>query len=202
MIFSKEVSVCAIILAAGESNRFGVGNKLLANLGGIGVLERVVSVLSQSSVQKIFVVTGKDHNAVASLLFQYEVELVRNENWQDGMGRSLAIGVGLVEEGTFNGILVCLGDLPYLTVHTIEKVLSVFREKGGGRIVVPEYRGLRGHPVVFPISFRSQLLELTGDQGAKEILKSAVPDLEVVEVFSPEIFKDIDSRADLESGLK
>ena len=54
-------AICAIVLAAGESKRFGQSNKLFAEVDGVPILERVVAVLSSCGFGEIIMVTGADH---------------------------------------------------------------------------------------------------------------------------------------------
>lgn len=190
-----EYSIVGIILAAGESKRFGPENKLLVEVDGVPILERVVKTISNRGVVETIVVTGKDHDEVTTLLSGYKLQLEHNENWRNGMGSSLAKGVEAVDESSCDGILICLGDLPYLSSEVVGELLSVFYKCGGERIVVPEANGRRGHPVIFPISYRAELVKLTGDQGAKVITREA--NSMIVEIKSSEILRDIDSTGDL-----
>jgi molybdenum cofactor cytidylyltransferase len=197
MSTSVSLKLCAIILAAGESKRFGKDNKLLARIGGVPILERVVKAVSHPSVGKTIVVTGHDHNVVATLLYGYAVELALNKNWKFGMGSSLAWGASCVDDDSFDGVLICLGDLPGLDTSTVTRIIEVFQESGGESIVVPENQGRRGHPVIFPISLLPGLRQLSGDQGAREILGDSKNHLQLVEVESKGIFTDVDSASDI-----
>lgn len=187
----------AVILAAGSSRRFGKGNKLLTELDGRPMLQRVVEAAMAGGVDETVVVTGYDYASVTSLLTGYRVKLVRNDRWEEGMGTSLAKGVKALDGANCGGILVCLGDLPFLSSLMVGRVIEVFRQNGCERIVVPKVKGRRGHPVIFPGSYRKELGEITGDEGARSILNSAGDNLTEVEVHSPEICQDIDRQSDL-----
>ena len=75
----------AVILAAGPSLRFGKSNKLLFEVDGRPMLQRVVEAVMAGGVDKTVVVTGADYALVTSLLRGYGVKLVRNERWPEGM---------------------------------------------------------------------------------------------------------------------
>ncbi len=190
-------SICAIILAAGESKRYGPENKLLVELDGVAVLERVVRCMVHSGVSKIRVVTGADHEAVVSLLSNYEIDCVNNPNWKSGMGTSLAKGVQGIDPGDFSGIMVCLGDLPYLELGSVKGVLTRFCELNGTRIAIPVHEGRRGHPVVFPIRYRDSLATLEGDEGARSIIRQTSEYIELVTVDSGGVVRDFDLPDDL-----
>lgn len=187
----------AVILAAGSSRRFGMGNKLLTELDGRPMLQRVVDAVMAGGVDGTVVVTGADHASITSLLGGYGVKLVRNERWEEGMGTSLAMGVKALDEENCAGILVCLGDLPYLSSRMVGRVIGVFRQNGSERIVVPKVKGRRGHPVIFPGSYRTELGKITGDEGARSLLNRVGDKLTEVEVHSPEIVQDVDRQSDL-----
>ena len=166
-------SICAIILAAGESKRFGSENKLLVELDGVSILERVVRCILGTGIEPTVVITGEDHERMASLLSASGLECIHNPDWRTGMGSSLAEGAQWIGEQTFSGILVCLGDLPYLDPGTVRQVLERFRANAAEKIVMPTCNGRRGHPVVFPYSFLQRLMDLKGDEGAKSLIQSA-----------------------------
>ena len=187
----------AVILAAGSSRRFGKGNKLLTELDGRPMLQRVVDAVTAGGVDGTVVVTGADHASITSLLREYRVKLVRNDRWEEGMGTSLAKGVKALDGENCAGILVCLGDLPFLSARMVRRVIGVFRQEGCERIVVPKVKSRRGHPVIFPTSYGMDLGKLAGDVGARSILSSAGDNLTEVEVHSPEICQDIDRQSDL-----
>ena len=193
----------AVILAAGSSRRFGKGNKLLTELDGRPMLQRVVEAVMAGGVDETVVVTGADHASIKSLLGECAVKLVRNERWMEGMGTSLAKGVKALHGENCTGILVCLGDLPFLSSRMVGRVIEVFRQEGFERIVVPKVKGRRGHPVIFPGSYRKELGEITGNEGARSLLSRAGDKLTEVEVHSPEIVQDVDKQSDLpDSDIK
>lgn len=187
--------ICAVVLAAGESRRFGRKNKLLAMVCGKPLLEWVVIAVTESKVSHVVVVTGCDHENVMSLLSGYDVEFVYNEKWMEGMGSSLACGASAFEEKSYEGALVCLGDLPFLEVATINLVIKAFVDGGSQRIVVPEFEGRHGHPVLFPSNYKFSLEQLTGDKGAKSIIRER--DSIVLDIESKGILRDMDRQADL-----
>lgn len=196
---NKTVSVlpvCAIILAAGESKRFGPENKLLVEVDGVPALERVVNAIKQSGVERLAIVSGSDHEAIASLLSGYDVNVIKNPNWKQGMGGSLSAGASTIDESQFSGILICLGDLPFVESTTIAKLLETFLENGAQKIILPTNNGIRGHPVIFPVFYRKELMRLSGDQGAKSIISAAGESLLEIEIASDQIFRDIDRPSD------
>jgi len=193
--FKMDKPIVAIILAAGDSKRFGSENKLLVEINGGAILKRVVQAVTGSSVDKTIVVTGEDHELIQSLLSGYDVEFVQNKNWLNGMGASLAVGVGAVKGDVYEGILVCLGDLPQLKRESINKIIDAFVENRGEKIIIPEHKGRRGHPVLFPINLHSELSQLKGKAGAKVIIQQTKP--LVIQSASSGIYRDVDLPSDI-----
>lgn len=192
---SKEV--CAIILAAGESKRFGAENKLLVELDGVAVLERVVRSIVFSGVKRVVVVTGADHEMIVSLLDGYVVDCIQNPDWKQGMGRSLAFGVEQVRPGLMDGLLVCLGDLPYLDGGTVTTTLLRFCQAEENSIVIPVYKGRQGHPIVFSACYTNLLTTLEGDEGARSIIAQNETELIRLDVETNGIYRDMDFPEDL-----
>lgn len=193
-------AICAIVLAAGESKRFGDSNKLFEKVDGVPILERVVAALSNCGFGEIIVVTGGDHKETVTLLDGYGVRFVRNLNWTEGMGSSLAEGTAALDESRFKGVSVCLGDLPALETETILEMVRGFFDGNESRIVVPVYQGARGHPVIFPAHVIPDLKALEGDQGAKSVILKYSESVKEIAVESEGILKDVDTRMDLEDG--
>jgi molybdenum cofactor cytidylyltransferase len=185
-----------IVLAAGASSRFGTKNKLTATIEGVPVIRKVVSLFTDHPIAlPVTVVTGHEAECVTKALAELPVRIAHNKAWQDGMGSSLATGAQAIQKFQPQGILVCLGDLPYLTVPDIEVILDTFHEVKASRIVVPKHSGRRGHPIIFPGHYLNQLQSLTGETGAREIIRINNP--LIFHTPSAGIYQDVDRVADL-----
>ncbi len=112
-----------------------------------------------------------------------------------GMGHSFACGVAASRDA--DGWIIALADMPFLQPATIRRIAASVQGTGG--IALPAYRGDRGHPVGFGRRYRDELLELTGDAGARGVLTRHAPEVEAVDCDDPGILRDIDTRADLHS---
>ena len=94
-----------------------------------------------------------------------------------------------------SGWVIALADMPSIRIETLVAVIDALR--GGARIAVPAMGGKRGHPVGFSALYRARLQALTGDIGAREILKADANYVEEISVDDAGIFADIDTPADL-----
>lgn len=119
--------------------------------------------------------------------------IVVNDHAERGMGTSIAAGVAATPDAS--GWVIALADMPSIRIETLVAVIDALR--GGARIAIPAMGGKRGHPVGFLALYRARLQALTGDIGAREILKADANYVEEISVDDAGIFADIDTPADL-----
>jgi molybdenum cofactor cytidylyltransferase len=196
----KEVwgRVAAIVLAAGESRRFGSPKQLLP-WGEKSLLEHVVDTVMGSSVKDTSVVLGYRAEQIGTLLRERPVRLVVNEDWKRGLSSSVRAGLQALPEN-YEACLFLLGDQPNITTELIDSMLNRYRRTLAD-IVAPSYRGRRGNPVLFSRSLFPGLLTLEGDQGGREVIRRHQDQVEAIEVEKENIFLDIDTKADYQGAI-
>ena len=185
--------LATIILAAGQSKRMGSINKLLMRIEGRPMIQRVVDVAIEAASTDIYVVTGFERERIESRLREYSVNFVHNESFREGMGTTIAEGVKAISDQVFDGVMILLGDLPYLRADTVIAVAESFAEHDGRKIVIPTYDGDPGHPVVFPKAFFNELTQLSGDRGAREVYARHQSSVARIEVEDPGATRDLDT---------
>lgn len=186
--------VSAVVLAAGLSSRFGGPNKVLAPWRGRPMVRQVVDTLGECGLP-VTVVTGRDAKLVQAAVAPASTAF--NARFEEGMGTSIACGVASL--GSCDGILIALADMPELRADVVSALLSAFQSAPEEAIVVPIYDAepdRPGHPVLFSAKYRSELQALTGDQGARAILKANPA--QIIEVPVTGRLDDIDRSTDLE----
>lgn len=187
--------ITALLLAAGESRRFGGGHqKLTQELDGKPVVRWSAESLIGPPVDEVIVVVGENDRPIRDALLGLNVCYVHNPNAQQGMATSLAIGIGAVSADT-EAVLVVLGDEPFAGRAPLERVVERYRA-GGVAIVAPQFRGVRGHPVLFDRSVFPELEEVTGDRGARAVTDRVESRRALVELDLPKPV-DVDTPADL-----
>jgi molybdenum cofactor cytidylyltransferase len=184
-------NVVGILLAAGSSRRFGADKLLQPLPDGTPIAVASLCNLRQAIPQVIAVV--RPGHKLAKLLGASGAEVTVCERADEGMGVSLAHAVR-VAPGAASWI-VALADMPFIRPETIQLVAA--RLDSGALLVAPAWRGERGHPVGFAARFRDELSVLTGDAGARELLRSHRDELDLVECSDPGVLRDIDTPADL-----
>lgn len=183
----------AIVLAAGESSRFG-GQKLLAPLGGQPLVRRTVQNVLAAGIADIVVVLGADADDVRAALDGLPVRFVLNADYRDGMSASLRRGIEALDPAA-RAALIVLGDQPAVGPELMRRVLAAQRETDKP-IAAPVYDGVQGNPVVFAREVFAELGALHGDRGAREVVQRDPGRVAMVHVEG-EMPRDVDTRADL-----
>ena len=163
--------IFAVVLSAGESSRMGRPKALLP-IDGQTFIERIVAALKQSGIERIIVVLGFNAEEMRREIEHLPVEIVVNQDYQQGQLSSLQVALRrLNSEKDCDAILVHLVDHPYLSAAVVNRMIDRYRESKNC-IVIPKYRGKRGHPVLFDRSLFSELLAAPIDQGAKAVVNA------------------------------
>ncbi len=146
----------------------------------------------------VVAVTRRDDELI-KVLENTDCRIVINAHAEQGMGTSIAVGVAASADAT--GWLIALGDMPWIRADTVAAIVEALHESsgsGGAKIVVPVFGGRRGHPVGFTGDFGLRLQALTGDSGAREILRSDANFVEEIAVDDAGVIADVDTQGDLE----
>jgi len=188
--------ITGILLAAGSSRRFG-SNKLLVPLpDGTPLVLAAVRCL-RSVVDAVIAVVHPLDRVLPELLAAEHVQVVVCQNADTGMGASLAAGVAA--SGDARGWLVALADMPAIQLSTLQRVAQALDT--GAVLAAPFHAGQRGHPVGFHSSVRGELLALSGEAGARDILARHAAVLTRLDVDDAGILLDVDTPADLAAWL-
>ena len=181
-----------ILLAAGQSTRFG-SNKLLHPVAGnqpmlLVSAEKLASVLPGS-----IVVISDELIDLTKQLEQTGLRVVVNEHAEQGIGSSIACGVGASQDAS--GWLIMLADMPYIKPGTIQLLAN--KLVNDDQIVAPMLDQQRGHPVGFGQYYKNALLKLDKDTGARTIINNHHEQLVLVPVSDTGIITDVDQPGDL-----
>jgi molybdenum cofactor cytidylyltransferase len=183
-----------LILASGPGSRFQ-GIKQLEHIEGVPMIKRVIHSAMRARGGEVVVILGAHLLEVEEAISGLQVSIVRNHDWEKGMSESIKAGVEYVELNfpKANALMVVLGDQPYIETADFNKLISRFVEHPD-RIVCASYEDLRGVPAIFPRAHWEGLKSLSGDTGAKAILRSSE---DVLTVDLPMAGNDVDRGADI-----
>lgn len=184
--------VAAVVLAAGTSSRFG-DTKLVAPFRGKPLLQHALIAARDACNGPTSLVVGHDQGAIVVAASELNDRTVVNPNYLDGIGTSIAAGVGACSD-TADAILIVLADQPLITTDYLRKVIAAW-SGSPNEIVASAYSEVLGPPVLFSRDAFDQLQSLTGDQGAKQLLSNS--DYSVKSLACPEASYDIDIPEDL-----
>ena len=190
---SSKKKVWCLILAAGESTRMKQ-QKLLMPWNGKTVVEATVERALASNADEVLVVTGSHRSEIESLLKPSGVKIVVNESYQDGMLSTVLCGIKTIPSAV-DAVLVMLGDQPMVQTSVINRIIETYQKKGA-KIILPVWKGKRGHPVLFDLQFREEMFGLKGNPGLRELLQRYPNDVKELEVDSSEIVEDLDTQED------
>lgn len=159
--------LAAVILSGGASRRMGTPKALLPYRGGT-FLEHLLKVTDHPRIGWRRVVLGADAGAIlAGTEFRAD-EIIINENWEAGQLSSIQAGVRGLPEGT-DGMLLCLIDHPLINREFVGELVERFYLSGKA-IVLPVYKGRRGHPVIFGARLYEELLSAPMETGARAVV--------------------------------
>jgi molybdenum cofactor cytidylyltransferase len=185
-------NIVAVVLAAGASRRMGQANKLTVPIDGTPMVARVVDALRQSGIRKTFVVTGHAPEAIRDALVDREVELVHNPDHEEGMGSSVRTGVSAIGDEV-DGVLIALGDMPWVSAEVIGRLVDAFSAGGDLSIYIPMFGRKRGNPVLWSSRHFPELRQLSGDVGGKALFHTHAAAICYVDVESASVNIDVDT---------
>lgn len=185
--------ITGIILASGFSNRMG-RDKLLIDIDGEKIIERVIKASVDSNLDEVILVYRKEE--VKEIGDKYNIRTVYNEVANLGQSQSLKLGVSEATDAKTYMFLV--GDQPFLTSSLINRLIDEYN-KSDLPILIPYYNGLRGMPMLISSIFKEELLKVTGDKGGREIVEKNIDKVKRVYIEEEKLGVDIDNQEDLNS---
>ncbi len=186
-------TIAAVVLAAGRSRRMAPHNKLLvADRTGKPMIARVVDNVLSSNAKPVLVVTGHQAEQVQHALGGRPVRYVHAADYAEGLSASLKAGIAAVPPECA-AALVCLGDMPLVTGRMIDRLLAAYDPEEGRQIVLPTFRGKQGNPMLWDRRFFAEILQITGDSGARFLLGKYLDVVAEVEMADDAVLRDFDT---------
>lgn len=198
----SEIRCAAVVLAAGASTRLGQA-KQLVEVDGESLLRRTARLALEAGCDPVFVVLGYEADRIRTELTGLAVETVANPEWQEGMGSSVRCGVAALGSRLahttgpgLENLLLLVCDQPRLTAEHLQALLAR-HATGSAAITASQYAGKTGVPAVFAAELVPELLQCSGDRGARDLIRRNPA--RVQGVPWPEGAVDLDRPEDLES---
>ncbi len=143
-------------------------NKLLLKLGGMTVLDRVLSSIEASGVEEVFVVLGHRPEDLRPLLESHVAEGILNPDYEEGMTSSFKAGLSRV---SFDAAFLCLGDQAVLDPALMDRMIDAMEAHPEALIVSPVHEGGQGHPVLFRKALFPEIMNLGRGKTLKDVVE-------------------------------
>lgn len=194
----KEIG--ALVIAAGLSSRMQT-NKLLLPYRGKTIIEWALSGFLSAGISCAAVV-GHQGTKLKEILHPLGITILENGDYSRGMSTSISKGIEYYQRLTgVDAVFLALADMPLIRSSTIRKLAAEYQQSKP-LILAPARNGQRGHPVLFDRQMFFRLTELSGDIGARQLLKEQQHLLQLLEVDDKGIFLDIDDGEAYQELLK
>lgn len=188
----------AVVPAAGLSRRMG-RPKLLLPLGEGTVISRMLAALARSDIEATVVVVRPDDEPLRAAVTACGAVALQPEIAPEEMRQSVEHALSCIE-GRFHpgpdaGWLLAPADHPLLDSPVIDQIIAAWRA-APDRILVPVFRGKRGHPTIFPFRLAGEVYALPPDAGLNSLLKRHAAEIEELDVDSSTVVADLDTPED------
>ena len=189
---SKSAKVALIMLAAGNSRRFG-SNKLMYEVDGVPMYLRTLRKLQKAKEKipnsRIILVTQPHQSDIIKAAKEIGAEVLLNPHPERGISSSMQIGLESAKDA--DACLFTVADQPWLTAETIIALYDAFQSENKGMACTR--RGEKtGNPCIFSKKYYNELMEITGDRGGKQVIKRHPEDVAYIKISDERELVDVD----------
>jgi molybdenum cofactor cytidylyltransferase len=208
--------LAAVILAAGESRRMGqpkallpfpdlsdhkrAGLKSAPTIAPTTFLEHLLEVTRHERVGALRVVLGAHAEEIRARVKLADESVVVNREWEMGQLSSLQAALRSLPPQA-EAIIVCLVDHPLISRELVAKLIEAF-DRTKHPIVIPTFRGRRGHPVIFPRKTFDELLNAPADVGARAVVRAHAASLMEVATEEEGVVMNLNDPATLQRATE
>ena len=190
----KNNNIKKILLAAGESKRFGDKNKLSEIINGKPIINHILDTLFEIfDPSELIVIVGHEHKIIKNLIFNKDIKILENKNYKKGIGTSIALGMNNLDTD-IDGVMIIPADMPYINSKDLINLEKKFMELNCVKVVMPEHNSRIGNPVILPRNYFKTLKSLKDDFGARSLIRKK--DIITLKTGFGTIF-DIDTKEEL-----
>ena len=164
-----------LLLAAGQSRRLGRPKQLLEH-NGETLLTKTVNAALGIDAAPVIVVLGAHAEQLKHLLADPNLTIIQNPDWQEGMASSIRQGLTVMTNRfpESDGVIIMVCDQPGLDTQTLQQLIDLHRTTGLPAAAA-SYAGRLGTPAIFHASLFSDLMKLSGDRGARQLIQDLGP---------------------------
>ena len=190
----KNNNIKKILLAAGESKRFGDKNKLSEIINGKPIINHILDTLFEIfDPSELIVIVGHEKNIIKNLIFNKDIKILENKDYRKGIGTSIALAINNLNVD-IDGVMIIPADMPYINSKDLINLEKKFMELNCVKVVMPEHNYRIGNPVILPRNYFKTLKSLKDDFGARSLIRKK--DIITLKTGFGTIF-DIDTKEEL-----
>ena len=189
---SKRVKLAFIMLAAGNSRRFG-SNKLMYEVDGVPMYQRTLRQLRKAAEKipdsRIILVTQPQYSEIIDVVKGTGAEVLFNPQPERGIASSMQIGLESAKDA--DACMFTVADQPWLTAETIIALYDAFQSENKGMACI-RHGEKTGNPCVFSKKYYKELMGITGDRGGKQVIKRHPEDVVYFKISDERELQDVD----------
>jgi len=165
-------NIAIVILAAGASKRMGKPKQLL-KWGDDTLINHTIKTAIKLNTKELIVVLGAHSELMKNNIDSSEMTILNNLNWEKGLGTSIACAIDYLQNSKpkVDAVLIILCDQPLITSNFLKSIVSKFQPNKQQIIATSYGKGKQGVPALFHKVYFNELITLSDDQGAKDLLK-------------------------------
>jgi molybdenum cofactor cytidylyltransferase len=189
----------AILLAAGSSTRMAPANKLLLPWQDKPIVYHTAKHLLASGIEEVIVVTGHQAAAVTAALQPLPVRFIHNPGHTQGLTGSIRSGIRMAHA---EGFMICLADMFLITAPEYVLLRTAFEQQyrhDARCIILPDFEGRTGNPVIFSAAWRDALLTLPQKEGGRSLVSAHADHHHRVPMPTDHVLRDLDTPGDYEA---
>ncbi len=193
---SDKPFVTVILLAAGASARMIGPDKLLEQINGTPLLRRIAVACCDSQVASVLVTLPATDQARAASLLGLPAQIVPVKDSARGMSASILAGLAAMDRHS-QAVMLVLADMPDVTTAMLDDLIAAFAAASPDQILrAATDTGRPGHPVLFGQRYFQALQKITGDAGARAVLKAHADKVQLVKTQGDAAVIDLDTSED------
>jgi len=185
----------AILLAAGQSKRFGNKNKLLIKYKKKPLIYYSLLSLLKSNIDKVIIVIGFEKNKLKKIIPKNKkITFVENKKFKKGISSSIKIGLKKISQKD-KGFLIVHSDMPFIKYSSVNKIYNSILKKNH-LVHALKFKNKIGNPIGFNISILNKFQKIRGDFGAKYLVRRLKNSTNFIKIGSKKDFLDFDKFSD------
>ena len=184
--------ISLIVLAAGKSTRMKE-NKLVLNVDGETLIERVVNTAIRSNADEVVVVLGYEAEKIREKIARLRCKIVVNNRYEKGQSGSVKVGLSAISPEA-EAMMVFPADVALIDAPSINRVIDEYSGTKS-RIVIASHQHQSGHPILLDRTLFPEVSEIDEDTfGLKAVINRHRAQVKYVDVGSDNVLIDIDTQ--------